>query len=250
MMDGEFTAFEVPIEEPQHCAVHTRKRKSISHEVVCGTLQLLDFCAILFAALVAFWIYLIGILGGDGTDLVRYSLIAAVAGIIFFTLMRWSQNYGFKRLDQLGWQLRQVTLLWAATISLLTIWAFLSKVTETYSRGWAVTFAIAVLAELALSRVILLMLFRGWRAQRRLVRSVAIVGAGEVGKHLIAKLKAEGGNEVDVVGVFDDRKTRLPASVAGCPIFGTTDRLIEFSQTTRIDEIVIALPLQDTQRIA
>src|SRR5665213_2233180 len=74
-------------------------RKPISREVLAGTIQVLDFAAILAGGSVAFWIYFLSILGNTGAgDLNRYSLTTVLAGMIFLFLMRRSQSYRFERL--------------------------------------------------------------------------------------------------------------------------------------------------------
>src|ERR1700719_2574570 len=59
-----------------------------------------------------------------------------------------------------------------------------------------------------------------------LARNIAIVGAGDEGQRLIAKLRDGRDKSVVILGVFDDRKSRLPASVCGLAVRGTTDDLL------------------------
>lgn len=225
-----------------------RLKKSISREIVSGTIQLCDLCVVVLSGLIAFWVYLFGVLG-DADDFDRYSLTTALAAGVFLFLMRRGESYQFARLKQLGWQIRHIVALWGVTISAFTTWAFLTKVADIYSRGWSISFALLALGGLLLSRVVLRLQFRQWRAQGRLRRSVAIVGAGHVGEELVSKLKETAGDEVYLIGIFDDRLTRVPRSIAGSPVLGTTDRLIELGQATTIDEIIIALPLRAAARI-
>ncbi|HZL59307.1 MAG TPA: undecaprenyl-phosphate glucose phosphotransferase [Stellaceae bacterium] len=223
-------------------------RQSISQEVVSGTIQALDAVAILAAGLAAFSFYLIGVIGTDDA-FDRYSLTAIVAAIIFVFLMRKSGAYAFPRLRALRWQLGRTSLAWAATISMLATLAFVTKVADSYSRGWAISFALLAVVELEMIRVALRLMIRRWKRQGRLVRNVAIIGAGEAGAALIAKLESDARGEVAIAGVFDDRLTRVPPIVAGHDVLGTTDRLIEMAQTGGLDEIIIALPLRAAERI-
>lgn len=225
-----------------------RLKRTVSREIVSGTLQICDLCVVLLSGLIAFGVYLFGVLG-NADDFDRYTLTTAIAAGAFLFVMRRGESYQFARLRQLGWQIRRVIVVWCVTLSAFTTWAFVTKVADVYSRGWSISFAAFTLTGLVLSRVIVRLQFRKWRAQGRLTRSVAIVGAGNVGEELITKLKVTGKDEVDVIGVFDDRSTRIPTSVAGYPVLGTTDRLIEIGQDTSIDEIIIALPLRAAARI-
>ena len=51
-----------------------------------------------------------------------------------------------------------------------------------------------------------------------------------------------------VVGVFDDRRSRVPAAVEGCPVLGTLEDLAEFVRAEHVDQIVITLPQHAASR--
>src|SRR6516162_2546338 len=82
-----------------------------------------------------------------------------------------------------------------------------------------------------------------------LARNVAIIGAGTEGQRLLARLREEQDKGVVIRGVFDDRKSRLPGSVCGFSVHGTTDDLLNVARQTTIDEVIIALPLDAEQRL-
>jgi Undecaprenyl-phosphate glucose phosphotransferase len=52
-----------------------------------------------------------------------------------------------------------------------------------------------------------------------------------------------------MLGVFDDRWSRSSAEVGTYPVLGNIDDLIEFGQTLRLDDIIVALPWTDEARI-
>jgi polysaccharide biosynthesis protein PslA len=52
-----------------------------------------------------------------------------------------------------------------------------------------------------------------------------------------------------IIGVFDDRLTRVPQSVGGYDVLGTTSDLLTFARQVPIDEIIVALPLMAEQRL-
>jgi Undecaprenyl-phosphate glucose phosphotransferase len=223
--------------------------RKISQDVVAETVQLLDVVAIVLAGAIAFGLYLLAIVGNpslyDG-----YLLTVILAAIAFVFVLRRLDAYSFRRLSQVGWQLGRVTMAWCATFGALTTVAFLAKVADVYSRGWAVTWAILVMANLALLRLALRSLVQRWAHQGRLSRSVAIVGAGEPGEHLVAKLRTDAGEHIEITGIFDDRLNRVPSYVAGCRVLGTTDDLVALTRSAPMDEIIIALPLRAEGRIA
>jgi FlaA1/EpsC-like NDP-sugar epimerase len=79
-------------------------------------------------------------------------------------------------------------------------------------------------------------------------RNVAIVGAGNEGQRLIARLREEQDKSVVIRGLFDDRESRLPATVCGLSVRGTTDDLLSFARQAPIDEVIMALPLDAERR--
>jgi FlaA1/EpsC-like NDP-sugar epimerase len=85
--------------------------------------------------------------------------------------------------------------------------------------------------------------------QGYLARNVIIVGAGEPGQRLIAKLEKSRGMELAIRGVFDDRRSRVPEAICGCEVLGTTDELVRFARRVVIDEVIITLPRSADRRI-
>jgi Undecaprenyl-phosphate glucose phosphotransferase len=221
----------------------------ISQEVIAETVQILDFVAVVLAGVVAFVSYLWGIIG-DPSLYDGYGLIVILAAIVLVFVLRRLDGYSFRRLPQFGWQLGRVTMAWAATFGALATVAFLAKVADVYSRGWAITWAGLVIANLTLLRLVLRTLVRRWIKQGRLSRTVAVVGAGAPGEQLIAKLRTDDGEQVVIAGVFDDRLHRVPSYVAGCRVLGTTDDLVTLTRSAPMDEIIIALPLRAEGRIS
>jgi Undecaprenyl-phosphate glucose phosphotransferase len=111
------------------------------------------------------------------------------------------------------------------------LWLFLSAVLLTASRRY-------------LSR-----LLRGWTESGRLARRVAVIGAGEFSREFIERLRGEP-HSYTVVGLYDDRRSRIPGVQEGVRVRGTVRDLLERSREEQIDLIVIALPLRAVVRIS
>ena len=84
---------------------------------------------------------------------------------------------------------------------------------------------------------------RGWFSRR-----VVVVGAGEQGRRYIDHLRGTSSDR-RVIGVFDDRATRVPGWVAGFPVLGTIDDLVAFSRRHAVDEVALALPWTADARV-
>jgi len=89
---------------------------------------------------------------------------------------------------------------------------------------------------------------RSWSARGRLARKVAVIGVGDFSREFIERLQSEP-NSYRVLGIYDDRRSRLPPTQSGVEVQGTVADLVLRSRHERIDVIVIALPLSAIERI-
>jgi polysaccharide biosynthesis protein PslA len=111
------------------------------------------------------------------------------------------------------------------------LWLFFSAVLLTASRCY-------------LSRPL-----RRWTESGKLARRVAVIGAGDFSREFIERLRAEP-HAYTVVGLYDDRGSRIPGVQEGVTVRGTVRDLLERSREEQIDLIVIALPLEAVDRIS
>jgi len=84
---------------------------------------------------------------------------------------------------------------------------------------------------------------RMWRAGYN-VRNVLVAGAGELGRTVAETLTAHRELGYRVVGFLDDT-TPGAAGPGALPVLGTLDRAMDVARTHRIDQLYIALPLED-----
>ncbi|MDH6294722.1 Undecaprenyl-phosphate glucose phosphotransferase [Agrobacterium fabrum] len=111
---------------------------------------------------------------------------------------------------------------------------------------WYATGAIAIFA----GRLILGFAIRHWGRNGVMERRAVIVGGGDAARDLIRSLEQQSDNDIRICGIFDDRKSeRSPEVVAGYPKLGTFAELVEFARLTKLDMLIIALPLSAEARI-
>ncbi|MEJ1978978.1 MAG: exopolysaccharide biosynthesis polyprenyl glycosylphosphotransferase [Acetobacteraceae bacterium] len=84
--------------------------------------------------------------------------------------------------------------------------------------------------------------------QGRLARRVAIVGVNDFSLSFVEQARND--PSVTVIGLYDDRSTRLPSALQGVSICGSVADLLAHSRQQLIDAIVVALPLTAPDRIA
>jgi Undecaprenyl-phosphate glucose phosphotransferase len=225
-----------------------RRRLWLSQEILVGIVRLIDFGLVLVSGAVAFALYL-GIALHSPVEWQRYLLTSVIAGTLFVTGFQHIGGYTLKQLSMLRWQLTRAASMWAIIVSGLLLAAFVGKVSETYSRGWTLIWVTTAVALILIERVIFRLAIGRWARRGYLARNFVIIGAGGESARLIAKLQKSQDESIYILGVFDDRKSRVPHSVCGCNVFGDTDDLLDFARQVPVDEVIIALPLRAEQRL-
>jgi Undecaprenyl-phosphate glucose phosphotransferase len=116
-----------------------------------------------------------------------------------------------------------------------------------YSRGvFALFIVLDVLALNAGRWALRSHLHRQWRAGHN-VKRVAIAGVGELGQVVAETLLAHKELGMRVVGFLTD--TPAPAAVAGLPVLGTLENATAALQAARVDQLYIALPLEEHAKL-
>jgi exopolysaccharide biosynthesis polyprenyl glycosylphosphotransferase len=80
-------------------------------------------------------------------------------------------------------------------------------------------------------------------------RVVLVVGAGKVGREVVAQLKKYAWNNVAVVGYLDDAAVCQGELVEGLPVLGTLDQVEEIQAAYAVQDAIVALPLRAHERL-
>lgn len=220
----------------------------LSPKIISSLTKLLDVVLIALAGVAAFIAYLVTYLESQG-DFGRYTLTALAGALLFAAILQRFGGYRFDRLSSIRWQASRVTIAWFGTIAFMVVIAFVAKISETYSRGWAISWAVGAAVLLLSSRIALAAAINRAKNLGRFTKNVAVVGAGDVGKRLVQKLLEAHETGTRVVGLFDDRSTRIHPIDIQVEFRGTTDDLLQFARKTQVDEIILALPLSAHRRL-
>lgn len=146
--------------------------------------------------------------------------------------------------------LARLTLAWTAIFLLAFALQFFFRLEGMYSRVWTASWYFTGLAVLFAFRLLIGAKVRQWTREGRLVRRTVIVGGAAAGEALIQALEAQEDSDLDIRGVFDDRgDDRSAPMIAGKPKLGTVDDLVEFARRTRIDLLLVSLPITAESRV-
>lgn len=220
--------------------------RPISLALVRNMLRLADVLVVVFAALLAYQLYLVNFLDAlDGKHLLGIVLGALLTANVFPFFGLYDERYWR------NWfrQLTRPLLAWMVVVAFMLVAAFVGKVSTDFSRGWVIVWFVAGSCGFIFVRIGLRLLLARWSEIGRLTKAVAIVGAGRVAERLIEHLKRRPEREMVLVGVYDDQPPSAGQPVAGVDYRGTIETLIADARRQRIDLIAVALPWSDEERI-
>jgi Undecaprenyl-phosphate glucose phosphotransferase len=219
----------------------------VAPRIVASLARLGDALIMFLAAMISAWRY--PDFAGRVDSLVFFSigLLSAIALPLILEVL------GLYRLDNLIMPAKSIFklfLAWTLLFSTLVFAIFLFKEANNISRVWLVTWAIAGYAFFLTDRFFVAALLRRFNQNGQFNRRAVIVGGGEPAARVIANLQSHEDTGISIIGYFDDRDdNRSMAEAHGIPKLGSIDDLIDFSRATRIDSIIITLPVTAEDRL-
>jgi len=179
----------------------------------------------------------------------HYIVAIAIGALLAANYLRLGRLYRFEALRSFAAQFGPLTASWLAAVVTLLLIAYFGQLSESFSRIWAIYWFVTAYLGLVFVRATASALLHRWRLQGRLTNNVVVVGAGTFGTRLIRHLDRRQGDGIRVLGLFDDRTTRIPRSIAGHDVRGNVDDLLLFARHNRIDQIIVALPWSAEARL-
>jgi len=183
----------------------------------------------------------------DGGLYIGIIVCAVVAANVLFNA---AQTHRLSAYRTMLMQIGRVLAAWSAVFMLIAVTVFLFKGSNFVSRVWLVTWYGTGAIALVIFRLSLYALIMRWTADGKLKRRTVIVGGGRDAEELIVAIGKGAANDVRLLGLFDDRVgERSPDIVAGVPKLGRVDDLIEFARQTRVDLVIVSMPLSAEKRV-
>ena len=210
--------------------------------VLVGLVRIADAAVLLAAAAAAGTV--VARPPGDALPVVVLLLVVPLA----INAFQIAGLYVFDRLAERDYQLTRCALAWTLVVMLLVTLGYATATLDRVPRLAAGAFYLFGLLGLGLVRLAVGFGIGRLRRAGRLVCRLVVVGAGEHGQRLVRHLR-QAGEGIRLIGLFDDRRDRVPDYVAGYPVLGTVDDLREFVRRHAIDQVVVALPWGAETRI-
>jgi Undecaprenyl-phosphate glucose phosphotransferase len=215
--------------------------------VVTGAVRMIEF--LLLAAL-GFAIYL-GYVEREGQNTHVVYLVTVLTAAVANSLMLQALDlYSVPALNAFVRSFTQIALAWTVVMAGLMAGAFLGKVGADFSRVWIATWYVSGLLALFGERLVVSQLVKGWIREGRLNRRAVIIGGGKAAEDLIKALEASTDTDIRIAGIFDDRgNERVSPVVAGYPKLGNIDELVKFARNSRLDLLIVSLPVTAEKRL-
>ena len=224
------------------------RHRPIPRMLVSECLRLYDIVAVVATGSIAYALY---VLPGPHTLDSRYpctiALGALVAAIVAQILGAYRLESVFSR--SLGAQ-RSVAA-WLIGFGLFVAVAFGLKISDFYSRVWAISWLLSGTVLLLFARYLLRFVTIRWAMEGRFAFRTLIVGVGEQADALAAHIAARGGARTRIVAFVDDSAgpPRPRRTFHGHPVIPDVDRMMALIRENAADEVIIALPWSRAQRV-
>ncbi len=217
---------------------------SYSAAVIVGLAQAIE--ALLLATL-GFAIFATYVEPGQQAIYLPTILLATLFANILFNAARTHRIASYRTaLLQTG----RVLAAWTVVFIVLMTLAFLFKSSDLVSRVWLVGWYASGALVLVIFRLSLRHIVMQWTREGRLKRRTVIVGGGHDAEVLVDSLMRSASADIRLLGLFDDRNDeRSPESVASVAKLGRIADLLEFARQTRVDLVIVSMPLSAEKRV-
>ena len=223
----------------------SRKSISWSESIVAGLVGAADATVLV---VVGVFYYLL-IPGWDHATYQTYLTEIAINVGLTLSVFHYAGLYDCNTIVLWPSRMRQMVLLNALVTLILLTLALALRISDQFSQKW-------FFASFLTSSVLIFTLRGGGKVLIRqlasagvLVRNVAIVGASGQAQHLVSRLRLEDAPWKRIVGIFDDRRTRISRDVNGFPVLGNLDDLVRYVRSGKVHDVVITLPWSADDRL-
>lgn len=187
--------------------------------------------------------------GTPGREKAEYEIAIFAGMAVAAVSLHLAGNYTAETLTSKAAALRKAITGWIAAFAMLITLAFIFKVSSDFSRLWVGAWFVFGTGGLIVGRVVALSFLDRLSRAGRFAERTVVIGAGLNGERVVAHLAANGDISTKIVGLIDDRATRVPKSIVNIDLLGGVGDLVKLIREDQVDKVIIALPGNAEQRI-
>jgi Undecaprenyl-phosphate glucose phosphotransferase len=209
-----------------------------------NSIKLLADVAMLAIAFLAAYATRFSIFAWESIPELRDTLVTlALVLVIFPVVFRQQQLYTTNRNRS---HIGEVFEIFKATVlGTLVLVAISYFVRERYSRLTILVFATYAFVGVTAIRLVTRAIFNSLRRRGVNVKTVLVVGAGDLGERFIDTMEQHRELGFKVVGALTRKPEKVGTLVKGVPVVGLFGELGKFLDGTPVDQVVLALPLDE-----
>lgn len=219
--------------------------RPISKRVIGDAVTAVDALIVFVAAIIAKWFYIGAVLQSD-QDIIPYAAVGGVGGVVAVLAFHFQGLYVFETLARPRGQTRRLLAGLVLTALAVVTAGYLLKIGEAYSRGWFISWISLSALTLVVFHLVLGRVLRRWTTKGLFARRVLVYGSGAIAARLTEKAAGDGA-QLQIRGIFDDPESDAATRVA---VAGGLADLIAYARENPVDEVLIALPLDEVERIS
>jgi Undecaprenyl-phosphate glucose phosphotransferase len=228
-----------------------RQQRALSQPIIAGVVRLLDGVLLLAANVLVPLFLLPGVADALSGNRRQYAVAAIVAAAAALLVLGRSGAHRIGALQCARAALMKAALAVAAGTTILLAVLLALEVASDSAVACAGAWGAAAFLCLAGARTATVQTLASWSRTGRLTKRVALIGATTVSERLIRDMRdgRAAAGRAEIIGVFDDRLSRVPPVHAGVPVVGNVDDLLARSRREVVDSVIIALPVTAKERI-
>jgi Undecaprenyl-phosphate glucose phosphotransferase len=222
-----------------------RKPVKLSESIVSGIVRLLDAACIALVGAACYSYFL----GWDSSAYRAYLTEIAVNIGLTLSVFHYARLYDFNTIVAWPSRMRQMVVLSALVVLVLAALAVALNISDQFSRDWFFTSFVGSAMAMFVCRGVAKSAIRRLARAGALVRNMAIIGASGQARHLVHRLGQQDAPWKRIIGIFDDRRTRISREIDGFPVLGNLDDLVGYVRRGQIQDVVITLPWSADSRL-
>lgn len=235
-------------DDPKLNGLHLNETGSlISPIVLSGCYRLLEILLVMSIGIAGYFAY---VAQESSANFLHYLAGISVAALLLSMVLHTVNVYSIQAFNS---PIRQTPKLWLGVTLVFALFVtgiFFLKMGDTFSRVWLGAWYILSVLSILFARFAFAAVLKQWCTEGRIYRRAVIVGGGEQGIEVIKELEASENTDIRICGIFDERSDdRVPTRIEGYPKLGNYDELVEFGRKSRIDLLIVTLPLTAEGRI-
>ena len=225
-------------EEAASAAALPKRRAHHGWLMLRFVLVLADIAAVALAPLCVAW-FRFGTWTPRGNDVAALDL----APLIVILSLQACKAYDRDAMRHAVSAFKAVGLAWigaTAAVFLLALYGQAALGVERHwlAPSWAVMGCLVGFVHIVMTRIVARLMASGYLRER-----IVIVGAGGArSEKVVRQVVSSGTNEISILGLFDDRKDRVPEQIEGYPVLGDTNSLVSYLRSNRVDRVILSLP--------